>query len=203
MASYNLSFTAASLRPELSRILAELYLTSGSWTNAKELALTSNALQARTPSSAKRLERELRQRLQLLTDSQLHLLAHSSADDRAAMSWLAMLKYNAFAYEFAVEVLREKVDSHDHVLRPSDYEGFFERKAAEHPELASLASTTRSKVRSVLLRCLIEAGLLTDGAGLGTVQRPVTSPAARDAIAEDSPAWLAGFLGSDREVLRR
>ncbi len=49
---YNLSFTAASLRPELARIVVECYLTAGSWDRAKEQILRSNALQCRSTSSA-------------------------------------------------------------------------------------------------------------------------------------------------------
>ena len=43
--TYNLSFIAASLRPELARIVAESYLATGDWNLAKERILSSNALQ--------------------------------------------------------------------------------------------------------------------------------------------------------------
>ncbi|MBS1221089.1 MAG: putative inner rane protein, partial [Proteobacteria bacterium] len=70
---YNFSFTAASLRLELVRIVAEAYAAIGDWKAAKEHVLSHNALQARSASSAIRMERELRQRLQTLTNEQLHL----------------------------------------------------------------------------------------------------------------------------------
>ena len=62
-APYNLSFTAASLRPELARIVAEHFLAVRDWEKTKEHILSTNALQCRSASSAVRLERELRQRL--------------------------------------------------------------------------------------------------------------------------------------------
>ena len=34
--SYNLTFTAASLRPELARVVAETYLATGDWQATKE-----------------------------------------------------------------------------------------------------------------------------------------------------------------------
>lgn len=64
---YSLSFTAASLRPELARVVAEHFLNLGDWDLVKRDILATNALQARTPSSGLRLERELRQRLMALT----------------------------------------------------------------------------------------------------------------------------------------
>jgi hypothetical protein len=69
--NYHLSFTAASLRPELARIVAEYYLELGNWDLSKERILSSNALQCRSASSAIRLERELRQRLETLTVDQI------------------------------------------------------------------------------------------------------------------------------------
>ena len=86
---YHLGFTAVALRPELARIVAEAYLASGDWKVARASVLSSNALQLKTPAGAQRAERELRQRLQTLTQRQLQILAESSADDRAAMAWLA------------------------------------------------------------------------------------------------------------------
>jgi len=84
--SYNLSFTAASLRPELARIVAECYLQAGDWDLAKDRVLASNALQCRTTAGAERQEREMRRRLVCLTKDQITLLAHATSDDRAAMA---------------------------------------------------------------------------------------------------------------------
>jgi hypothetical protein len=198
--SYNLGFTAASLRPELARIVAEHYLETGDWAAAKERILSTNALQCRSASSAVRMEGELRQRLGTLTQDQVVLLANSTADDRAAMAWLAALKHIKFVFEFATEVLREKLAAHDQVLRHSDYETYLENKEASHPELARMTASSKNKIRQVLMRMLAEAGLLERGAALGEIKRPVLSPAALQAITSDSPRWLAGFLVPDAEI---
>jgi len=197
---YNLSFTAVSLRPELARIVAECYLETGSWDMAKVRILSSNALQCRSASSAVRMERELRQRLKCLTGGQIAILAQATAEDRAAMAWLAALKHIRFAFEFAAEVLREKLATHDAVLRPSDYETYVDNQSVSHPELIQLAASSKGKIRQVLLLMLAEAGLLGPGTSLGTLQRPVLSLAVLNAITADSPHWLAGFLVPDTEI---
>lgn len=199
---YSLSFTAASLRPELTRVIAEAFVASRDWRAAKQHILATNALQARTPSSGIRLERELRQRLMTLTPEQIHLLSTGSADERAALSWLAMLKYNAFIFEFAAETLRDKLVARDSTLRPSDYETFVSAKIAAHSELNDLRATSKTKVRNVLLRMLTEAGILVAGDSLGTVQRSVPSPAVMRAIRNDDSSLLAGFLYPDAEIAR-
>lgn len=200
---FNLSFTAASLRPELARIIAEHYLAVGDWDLAKQSILSSNALQCRSASSAIRLEREFRQRLGSLTQDQLLLAAQATAEDRAAIAWLAVCKSIRFAFEFASDVLREKLASHDAVLRPSDYEAYVEHKGTFHPELARLTTSSKNKVRQVLLRMLAEAGLLATGTALGTIQRPALSPTVVRAITSDSHDWLAGFLVPAAEIPSR
>jgi hypothetical protein len=201
--SYNLSFTAASLRPELARIVAEYYLEVGDWDLARARILSSNALQCRSVGSAIRLERELRQRLERLTLSQITLLAQATAEDRSAIAWLAVCKHILFAFEFAAEVLRDKLSAHDPVLRHSDYEAYIESKELTHPELAQLTPSSKNKIRQVLLKMLTEAGLLANGRPLGTIQRPPLSPTVICAITSDSPSWLAGFLVPDIEIPSR
>lgn len=172
----------------------------GDWDLAKARVLSSNALQRRTVGGSERQERALRQRLRCLTHEQLVVLAQATAEDRAAISWLAALKHIPFAYEFAAEVLRDKLAALDPILRPSDYETYVEMKSAVHPELTQLSHVSKSKIRQVLLRMLREAGLLSAGAGLGTIQRPVLSPPVLRVVTADYPRWLAGFLVPDTEI---
>ena len=197
--SYSLSFTAASLRPELARIVAECFLKVGDWERVKAQILSTNALQCRSASSTVRLERELQQRLQTLTHDQLSLLAKATAEDRTAMAWLAICKRSPFVCEFAAEVLRDKLAAHDAVLRPSDYESYVEHKSLPHPELARLTPSSKRKIRQVLLRMLAEAGLLVSTRH-GAIQRPVLSPAVIRAVTADDRRWLAGFLVPDAEI---
>ncbi len=197
---YNVGFTAASLRPELARVVAGSFLRLGDWEAAKKRVLSSNALQCRNASSAIRLERELRQRLECLTQEELVILSTSTGDMRNAMAWLSVIKRIKFIFDFASEVLRAKLELHDPVLRRSDYDAYFEAKSLIHNELQGLAASSRSKIRQVLLLMLVEAELLVPGTGLGTIRRNVLAPQVLDAIVADDPRWLAGFLLPDREI---
>ena len=119
------------------------------------------------------------------------------------MAWLAVCKSIQVAYEFAVDVMREKLAVHDPTLRHSDYEAFVENQSIAHPQLAKLAIVSRNKIRQVLLLMLSEAGLLLDGPDLGVIQRPILSQAVVRAITSDNPDWLAGFLVPDQEIPSR
>jgi hypothetical protein len=199
VSGYHLSFTAASLRPELARIVAECFLTVRDWALVKERILSTNALQCRSVSSAIRLESEMRQRISTLTHDQMILLTQATVEDRTAIAWLATCKRIRFAFEFAGEVLRDKLAAHDEVLRPSDYESYIENKCLPHPELTRLKPTSKNKIRQVLLKMLAEAGLLAKGAVL-SIQRPALSPTVLRVITADSPHWLAAFLVPDSEI---
>lgn len=196
---YCLSFTAAGLRPELAAVIAGIHLEEqGDWARTKATVLERNALQARSASSGKRLESELRQRLQRLTAAQIQMLARGTSDERSAMAWLAVLKRIQIAADLSRDVLLEKLSSLDPVLRRSDMAAFYEDRERDHPELAALAPSSQQKVRSALLQMLREAGLLAGKAGkggtLGTVQRPLLSPQVQELVASDDPALLVGFL---------
>ncbi len=196
---YCLSFTAAGLRPELAAVIAAIHLEKeGDWARTKAAVLERNALQARSASSGKRLESELRQRLQGLTQPQLQLLARGTSEERSAMAWLAVLKRIQIAADLTREVLLEKLSSLDPVLRRSDMAAFYEERERDHPELAALAPSSQQKVRSALLQMLRHAGLLAGKAGkggtLGTVQRPLLSPQVQEVVTSDDPGLLAGFL---------
>ena len=198
---YCLSFTAASLRPELAAVIAGIHLEQqGDWGRTKVAVLDRNALQARSASTAKRLESELRQRLLTLTATQLELLAKGANNERIAMTWLAALKRIQLAFDVVVEVLAEKMAGMDPVLRRSDMVAFYEVQERIHPELAKVTPSSQQKIRSTLLNMLREAGLLAGQAGkggvLGTVQRPLLSPDLQELIAADDPIFLAGFLAA-------
>jgi hypothetical protein len=180
-------------------VIAGIHLEEqGDWARTKAAVLERNALQARSASSGKRLESELRQRLQCLNASQLQLLARGSSEERTAMAWLAVLKHIRIAADLTHQVLMGKLSGLDPVLRRSDMAAFYEDRERDHPELAALAPSSQQKVRSVLLQMLRDGGLLAGKAGkggtLGTVQRPLLSPLVQEVVAGDDPALLAGFL---------
>ncbi len=198
--TYSLSFTALSLRPELARIVAELYLQEDDWETTRVRVLTSNALQLRNAKSTLRVESEIRQRLSTLTPEQIQLLAHATAEDRTAMAWLAVCKHIPFVRDFVVETARDKLEIQDPVLRPSDYESFVQKQATLHPKLTALTALSKDKIRQVLFSMLKEAGLLLKNEKSWIFQRPVLSLAVQGVVKADDIRWLAIFLVPEHEI---
>jgi hypothetical protein len=200
LSKYRLSFTAVSLRPDLARIAAETYLDRGTWTEARRQVLADNAFQCRTKSALQRMEREIRPRLERLTKEQIVLLVEGTSEERAAMAWLATIKYADLVMEFAADTLRSKLAAFDPVLRPSDYANFIAARVSAHPELAKQTESSRKKIRRVLLLMLQEAGLIHNRNRERRITRPVLTQRVIDRIVSDSAKLLAGFLWTDEEI---
>lgn len=194
------SFTAASLRPELCALVAECRLRLEDWQAAKSAVLSKNILQCRSAASGVRLERELRQRLQYLTPDQLQVLATSHSEDRAHMAWLAAVKRYRFLLDFAASVLRAKLEIHDPILRASEYNAYMGSQIATLPGLGKLKPSSLTKIRTVMLLMLREAGLLLPGEDLGCIKRPLLSPQLVTTLRAEHPTFLAAFLVPDSEI---
>lgn len=196
---YRLGFVAGALGVAQCRTLAALWRRHGSWDEVRVEALGQNAMLQSRHASLVRVEREYRQRLQTLTDAQLALLTDATGDTARLIALLAAFKHYAFLFDFCCLVLRQKMQTHDLVLRPSDYEAFVSSADALHPELAQLSPSTRGKIRQVTMRLLAEGGLLS-GTRKPMIVRPNLTPDFVRCVIEDEPAYLAGFLVQDGEM---
>ncbi len=159
---YALSFTSGALLTREALVALPLYHGTGNWAVVRQLIGKDNLLQARTVSSGFRLAREVAQRLAVLTDAELDLLADASATERGYLMWAAACRRYAFIGEFADEVVRERFVLLTRTLTHDDFNIFVRGKALWHPELDELKESTLKKLRAVLFRMLVEAGLLTD-----------------------------------------
>jgi hypothetical protein len=200
--TYNLGFTAGTLRPDLLRIVAQTFIKTGNWEEAKKLVLDQNLLQYETKGSAKRMELEMRGRLMTLTLEQLRYLADASTDEATSIAWLAACKHIPFVNDFAVETLREKLSHQDNILRNSDYENYLTKKRSKHPELDKITELSKSKTRQVMYKMLVEAYISHEVSGRDEpiIQRPPLSYAVTQLIVKDDRNWLRAFLIPDSEL---
>jgi len=160
--AYSMAFTAgAALISESLIIASELRKQHYDWKKVIDSVQTQNMLSSVKQSSTIRVLREVRQRLELLKTEEIDLLLDGTVPEQKCMLWLAICKRYKFIFEFAVEVLREKVRLMDLRLTPEDYENFFHRKASWFEELDNLSDSTKTKVRTVLFRMLRELGFLS------------------------------------------
>lgn len=167
--NYAMSFTAASLMKPESRVLANAYAQTQCWAEVEKLVLQENILGTRTISSARRLYRELKIRLQRLNIKALSYLANEADDqEQSQILWYSICETYPFIKDFAVEVLHENVSALKFSVKNDDYNRFFNKKAQWHSELDSMSESSEQKIRQVIFRMLREAGFTDKDGNLYT-----------------------------------
>ena len=194
---YFSGLTVTDLKPELATIISGIYIKVGSWEKTKAIVMGNNELQTRSISTGIRLETELRQRLKHLSEPQLILLAKGTINDRLAMTWLGVLKRIKLIKELSHELLLEKIEGSDPILRRSDMAEFYKKKEKQFSEFKNLSDTSRKRINSVVLSMLREMGLLVgksqNNGDLGTLQRYNLSIQSRGLIDNEREIY-SGFL---------
>lgn len=180
-------------------IVAPIYLRERDWVKVRSVIAEENLLQARTVSSGSRLAREVVQRLAVLTVDEIELLTEATSTERGHLLWAAACRRYDLIGEFAEEVLRERFLLLTPTLTHDDFDSFMRSKSLWHNELAELKDSTRRKLRSNLLRMLIEAGFVSGG---GRIQQAVMSQRVATALATHAPNDMRFFPTTDDAAVR-
>jgi len=158
---YSLSFTTGGILGREAAILAPVYMELHDWVRVRDVAVVENLLQARTHSTGVRRVRETITRLSALTDSEVESVAEVTASERGHLMWAAACRRYDLIGEFAEEVLRERFLTLAGTVTYEDYDSFYRAKAMWHDELAAVTDQSYRKLRQVLFRMMVEAGLLS------------------------------------------
>lgn len=159
---YALSFTSGSLLLAEANVVVPVYLSQRDWARTRAEVEVANLLQSRTRASSHRRAREIAQRLAVMSDEELELMAIASASERAHLLWAAACRRYLLIGEFAEEVLRERFLTLAETVTHDDFDAFLLAKAIWHEEIAGLTASTTRKLRANVFRMLLEAGLLSE-----------------------------------------
>jgi hypothetical protein len=143
--------------------------------------------------------RELRHRINSLTDKQIEILAEGNIDEQKQITHLALCKTYAIYKDFVTDVLAEKVLVFDFKITELDYNSFISKKMIEHPELENLATTTQKKVKQVIYRMLEQVDMI-DSVSNSTILIPNVEPRVEASIVEENPKLLTCFLYADDRI---
>ncbi len=182
---YALSFTSGGLLVREADVIASVYLHERDWGTVRQIAIEGNLLQARTTSSSVRVTRETIQRLSVMDDAELELLADSSLTERCHLMWVAACRRYELIGDFAEEVLRERYLLLTPTLSADHFDRFITGKSLWHPELDELKASTRAKLRQNVFRMLHEAGFCSED---GDIVPAVLSERVHDALAARTPS---------------
>ena len=155
-----MSFMLGGLYYSESLLLLELHHQTKNWDDVYTEALEKNTLQNRVVSTAKRVLKEITNRLKTLTDKELILLENGSSSEQKYLLWLSICRRYAFIHDFTVEVIRERYLTLKDDLPIDVYESFYNAKEQWHEELENITNGSRYKQRTVVFKILREADIL-------------------------------------------
>ncbi len=156
--AYKLSFVAGGLLLPETAAIASRFLVQPDWEMIRKEVVTGKLLRTTRESSRARYFLEIRRRLKVAHPFELNILAGEPQNSRLA-NFAICCRYYQFLGDFMVDVVRDKLRLGDTSLGKVDFYSFFERQILERPELEKLSDSTRNKVRTVLFRMLVEAGI--------------------------------------------
>lgn len=157
MAIYNAEISAGSLMLVESRRVATLLLshpTKEQWFEALKL---DNVLQKKSPATARRQARLIRNRLETLEDEAWSLIAEGSREVATQLLFAAAVKHSRILGDFLRDVYAGHMRRLETHLSPAkDWETFMADCLQRDPEIACFSEVTKAKMLQVVLRVLAE-----------------------------------------------
>ena len=160
-APYSGSLTAEQFLFYEIRIASKLYAQGISVDEAISRIKADNLFQYPTEREVARMTRACYRRLDAL-NNQCLIQEISSAPTEIAkqINLYAIMRYNRLVWDFMIQVIGEKFRTQDFSFERKDLNAFFSHLQAQNDSVAGWSDSTISKIKSVLVRCLLETEYL-------------------------------------------
>lgn len=160
-APYSGSLTAEQFLFYEIRIASKLYAQGVSVDEAISRIKADNLFQYPTEREVARMTRACYRRLDALNNQYL-IQEISSAPTEIAkqINLYAIMRYNRLVWDFMIQVIGEKFRTQDFSFERKDLNAFFSHLQAQNDSVAGWSDSTISKIKSVLVRCLVETEYL-------------------------------------------
>lgn len=191
MSRYNAEISAGSLLVAESRKLAGLLLgspTPDQW----DAAIKQDNILQRTPATARRMARLIRNRLETLDVEGLELVAYGDAELCVQMLMAAAIRHSRLLGDFMRDVYAQDLRQLERHLSHRQWDAFLADCEQQDAAVASWAATTRLKLFQVIVRILAEAKYLDSSKTMGLTP-PLLHPRVRSYL----------FQLGDLETLQR
>ncbi|WP_345791786.1 DUF1819 family protein [Thauera sp. JM12B12] len=159
-AIYNAEISAGSLMLPESRRVARFMLTQPDRATWFDTLRTENILQKKSPATARRQARLIRNRLETLDEHAWQLVAEGEQELALQILLAASVKHSRLLGDFMRDVVAGHVRRFEEHLVPSDWDAFLADCIQRDPGVASWSDTTKAKLLQVILRILAEARYL-------------------------------------------
>ena len=197
---YNLTFTAGALLMNETCAVAEVFLETGcDWEMTRERVFKENLMEKEKVSTNKRFFSLVRQRIEVLNESEIELLVYGNNSIKRLILLLSICKAHALIFDFIFVNVRECFFNMNEKVTHANFNEFFNEKKYIHPELESITDLTANKIRQVVFK-ILEQSELIESIETGMLRRPYLPEKVEEVIVKDDPKWLGIFLYSNNEI---
>ncbi|HEY5590334.1 MAG TPA: DUF1819 family protein [Paludibacter sp.] len=196
--TYSFSFTAASLRLNDTVKVAKAAFANGI-SDFKEVRESGVVFDSVTTQTSMREFREIRNRLEYLTPTQMEILIDGDLISQKQIAFLAVCKYYNFIRDFTIDVLLDKLLVYSYKINESDFNSFINNKIQTHPELEKFAESTLKKAKQVMFLIYEQTGIINNATDK-IIQPQLLQPSVVNAISEEDPLWLKIFMMPDKDI---
>ena len=143
------------------RIASKFYTQGIAVDEAVARIKTDNLFQYPTERKISRMTRACYRRLDALNNQMLiQELSCAPTEIAKQINFYAIMRYNRLVWDFMIQVIGEKFRTQDFSFERKDLNTFFSRLQAQNDSVADWSDSTISKIKSVLVRCLVETEYL-------------------------------------------
>ncbi len=164
---YNAEISAGSLLLKESREIAKLLIgqtvDAAAWHKA---LVVDNVLQKKSPASAKRMARLIRNRLEPMDEAHWLLVLDHNREVALQTLLVSAIKHSRMLEDFLNEVIKEHYRTFKQELTPSDWTNFMAECEGRDQRVAGWSESTKKKLREVITRTLAEVGYLENSRNL-------------------------------------
>ena len=157
---YKADITAGALKLPESRLIADLLLRHVDAEGWKDAIVTKNVLQARNPATARRLNRLIRGRLEMMGSDLWKLVRDGKGTVAAHAVFAAAVKHSPLLGDFLEIVVADQYRLFSPALSPKLFADYLEGCRERDTEMPQWNETTRKRLRSSVFQMLAQAGYI-------------------------------------------
>ena len=157
---YNAQISAGSLLLKESREIAKLLLDKADDATWHRALVIDNVLQKKSPASAKRMARLIRNRLEAMDGEHWRLVLDSDREIALQSLLVAAIKHSQMLQDFLREVVKEHYRTFKRQLSLSDWRSFLVDCENRDEVVAGWSESTKKKLGQVIIRILAEVRYL-------------------------------------------
>jgi hypothetical protein len=154
---YNAEISAGSLMLRESRKIAALLQQRADEVAWQKALYTDNILQKKVRSTARRMARLIRNRLELMTPELWALVIDGASEVAIQAVMAAAVKHSRLLGDFLVDIVKEHHRTFNNQISPADWKRFLGECERRDPAVASWSDSTKAKLGQVIFRILAEA----------------------------------------------